>query len=79
MKEVNETLRYIFNKTLKVPFDEITPTATNNDLGMDSLDKVEVVMEIERCYKIAISDSVFDELKCFSDYVSIVQQLTGKP
>lgn len=67
-------IKQIFIDKLGVEESDLTDDATHNDLGMDSLDKVDIVQEIERNLNINISDSEFDELKQFSDYVAMVER-----
>jgi acyl carrier protein len=60
---------------LGVGSDEVTPEATlKNDLGADSLDVVEIVMECEKRLNIAISDSQMDEIKTVADLERICQE-----
>lgn len=71
----NETIiRDIFVEYLGVENSDVTPDATNNDLQMDSLDKVDVVQAIEKEFGLDITDSEFDRLKQFSDYVELVER-----
>lgn len=46
-----------------------------NDLGLDSLDEVEVIMEIEREFDIQIPDDTADSVETIKDYYRIVSQL----
>lgn len=59
---------------LALESDEINDESSNNDLDMDSIDKAEVVMEIEIQFSIELTDSEFDSLKEFKDYVSVVER-----
>ncbi|KDQ20309.1 hypothetical protein BOTBODRAFT_27731 [Botryobasidium botryosum FD-172 SS1] len=58
----------------KVKTEKITPTASfADDLGLDSLDAVEVVMNIEEEFSIEIPDAEADEIKTVQqaiDYIS---------
>lgn len=73
--ETTEIIKDIFVRNLGVERDEIHNDTTNRDLKIDSLDKVEIVMDIEHHFKIAIPDEKMDSLKCFLDYVNIVEGL----
>lgn len=54
----------------------LTPeTGFENDLGMDSLDKVQVVMDIERVFDIQIAD---DEAELFYTLADILEYLRRK-
>ena len=69
-----EIIRNIFMDVLALESDEINDESSNNDLNMDSIDKAEVVMEIEIQFSINITDSEFDSLKEFKDYVAVVER-----
>ncbi|KAK9464291.1 acyl carrier protein-like protein [Lipomyces arxii] len=52
---------------------EITPTATfASDLGLDSLDTVEVVMAIEEEFSIEIPDKEADEIKSIGQAIDYI-------
>ena len=75
MTENSEKIKEIFSNILGVKVSEIANESTDNDLGMDSLDKSDIIMHIEYEFNIQIPDLRFDELKCFLDYVNIVEEL----
>ncbi|KAK9434463.1 acyl carrier protein-like protein [Lipomyces doorenjongii] len=53
--------------------DKITPSATfANDLGLDSLDAVEVVMAIEEEFSIEIPDKEADEIKSIGQAIDYI-------
>ncbi|KAK9241013.1 acyl carrier protein-like protein [Lipomyces kononenkoae] len=53
--------------------DKITPTATfATDLGLDSLDTVEVVMAIEEEFSIEIPDKEADEIKSIGQAIDYI-------
>lgn len=78
MSETSQRVKEVFSYLLGIDESEITNTSTNNDLGMDSLDRVEAVMELEKVYNIVIPDERMDDLKTFEDYVNLVNELTTK-
>ena len=47
-------------------------TLLEDELGLDSLDKVELVMEIEKRFNIRIDDSEADKLLTLGDVVNLV-------
>ena len=52
---------------------EVTDNAHfENDLGMDSLDRVELVMEIEKEFKISVPDAEAEKAYTLNDCVEIV-------
>jgi acyl carrier protein len=52
--------------------DEGKPISLEDDLGLDSLDRCEVAMELESRYDIEISDE--DQQKTVSDYVNFIER-----
>jgi len=65
---MNTEIKAAIIKILCVDGSEITPESTlKNDLGADSLDMVEIVMECEKRLSIVISDEQMDEIKTVAD------------
>jgi len=57
MSEIGEKVKAIIVDKLGVDASEVTETASfTNDLGADSLDSVELVMEFEKAFGISIPD-----------------------
>jgi acyl carrier protein len=55
--DIEEKVKAIINDKLRKEEKEITPqTSFKNDLGTDSLDMVELVMEFEKEFNIVIPD-----------------------
>lgn len=67
VKEVIKT----FNKNTNV--HQLTPeTAFNKDLGLDSLDTVELLVAVEEEFEIEIPDKIADELKTIGETVKYI-------
>ena len=47
----------------------------NDDLGLDSLDKIEYLMQIEQRYNIIISDEDASDLKMFGELVIYIYNM----
>lgn len=56
-----------------VPVAQMTDNATFDNLGLDSLDFVEVVMEVEETFGIEISDEELEPVRTLGDFVKIVE------
>lgn len=52
---------------------EITPGVTLDELGLDSLDRVELIMTVEEEFRICVSDEVTDTIKTVADAMSVIQ------
>ena len=60
-----------------VPVEKITDTAQFIDLGVDSLDKIEVMFALEEHFHIDISDDAIEGLKTVGDMLSYVERATA--
>ena len=53
-------------------YDEVKVFNLNNDLALDSLDRVELMMELEVEFKINILDEEFESVDSIDDLVGLV-------
>ena len=75
MSEVQSKVRDILVEKLGIPETEITPDANFiKDLGIDSLDYAELVMEFEQTFNIKIPDSDAENLTTIRDAVSYIDK-----
>ena len=56
--------------------DPLTPFS---QLGMDSLDRVELVMSIEEAFKVKISDAEAQRFRCMQDIYDFLDRQGKKP
>ena len=66
-------LMNIIASQLHIDVDKVKSESHLNDLGADSLDIVEIVMEIEKAFGISISDNELENIKKVSDITSIIK------
>jgi acyl carrier protein len=72
---VLERLKKIVVEQLGVDEEQVTPEASiTDDLGADSLDRVELVMAIEQEFNIEISDEDAEKIETIQDAVNYVQK-----
>jgi len=65
--------------TLVVDVSEVVPAAKlDEDLGADSLDKVELIMALEQRYGVRIPDADAKKLLTVQDVLDYVQQIEAK-
>lgn len=72
---VLERLQKIIVEQLGVDNDQVTPDASiTDDLGADSLDRVELVMAIEGEFNIEISDEDAEKIETVQDAINYIQE-----
>lgn len=70
MADVEAKVRDIIINKLGVEASQITPEASfTNDLGADSLDTVELVMEFEKAFNLQIPDEDAEKIATVGDAV----------
>ncbi len=75
MSEVAERVKSIIVDKLGVEESEVTTTASfTNDLGADSLDTVELIMEFEKEFNISIPDDQAEKIATVGDAITYVEQ-----
>lgn len=75
MSDVAAKVKAIIVDKLGVEETEVTPEASfTNDLGADSLDTVELIMEFEKEFNISIPDDQAEKISTVGDAVSYVEQ-----
>jgi acyl carrier protein len=75
MADVAERIKGIIKEQLMVEADEVTETASFvDDLGADSLDTVEMIMEIEDEFGIEIPDEDAEKIATVSDAIEYVKK-----
>ena len=81
MAAVDEKVKQIIVEQLQVDEAEVTPGASfQEDLGADSLDVVELVMQFEEAFDIQIPDEDAEKIKTVKDaidYIEKNQKATG--
>lgn len=69
-KEVFDAIAETISERIDVPVSEITSASTFHDLGIDSLDTVELVMNLED--KLGISIEIDKKLSSVGDLVTFI-------
>lgn len=74
MSEIAERVKAIVVDKLGVDADKVTEEATFiNDLGADSLDTVELIMDLEKEFGINIPEDKAEEIKTVGDAIAYVE------
>ena len=75
MSEISERVKAIIVDKLGVSEAEVTPEATfQQDLGADSLDTVELIMEFEKEFGISIQDEKSEGIKTVGDAIKFIEE-----
>lgn len=75
MPAVEEKVKQIIVDQLGVEPSEVTPAASFvDDLGADSLDRVELIMALEETFGIEIPDSDAEKISTVQDAVDYIQK-----
>ena len=74
MSEIASKVQKIIVDKLGVEESEVTPTASfTNDLGADSLDTVDLIMEFEKEFGISIPDDQAEKIQTVGDAISYIE------
>ena len=79
MASVQERVIDIVAEQLGVDKEKVTPeTSFVNDLGADSLDTVELVMELEEEFEITIPDDQAEKIKTVGEAIDYIEREIAK-
>lgn len=74
MSEIANRVKEIIVEKLGVDENEVTETASfTTDLGADSLDTVELIMEFEKAFNITIPDEDAEKIATVGDAVAYIE------
>ncbi len=74
MASIEEKVYEIIQRKLSVNLEQITPEASfTEDLGADSLDTVELVMDLEEEFNITIPEEEQENLKTVQDAIDYLE------
>ena len=74
MSDIAAKVKEIIVDKLSVDAAEVTPEASfANDLGADSLDTVELIMEFEKEFKISIPDDQAEKISTVGDAIAYIE------
>lgn len=75
MSEIESRVKAIIVDKLGVDENEVTETAGfTTDLGADSLDTVELIMEFEKEFDITIPDAEAEKISTVGDAISYIEE-----
>ena len=75
MSEIESRVKAIIVEKLGVDESEVKPEASfTNDLGADSLDTVELIMEFEKEFDVAIPDDKAEKIGTVADAIAYIEE-----
>lgn len=75
MSEIEAKVKEIIVDKLGVDEADVTPEASfTNDLGADSLDTVELIMEFEKAFEITIPDDRAEKIQTVADAIKFIEE-----
>ncbi|HPD66130.1 MAG TPA: acyl carrier protein [Bacteroidia bacterium] len=75
MTDIESKVKAIIVEKLGVDESEVTPEASfTNDLGADSLDTVELIMELEKEFNISIPDDQAEKISTVGQAVKYLEE-----
>ncbi len=78
MANIAEDVKAIIVEKLGVDASEVTETASfTNDLGADSLDIVELIMDFEKKFDVEIDDNDADKIASVGDAIKYIEQIVN--
>lgn len=76
---VFEQVQAIIVDNLNISKDKVTLNANlADDLGADSLDAVEIIMNLEESFNISIADDAAEKIKTVKDLVDYIEEQSSK-
>lgn len=79
MSNIAERVKKIIVDKLGVEEGQVTPEASfTNDLGADSLDTVELIMEFEKEFNISIPDEQAETIQTVGQAIEYLEKTIGK-
>ncbi|MDJ1470018.1 acyl carrier protein [Cytophagaceae bacterium DM2B3-1] len=80
MVNVQEKVTEMLVEKLNIEPSQVTPTANFiKDLGIDSLDYIELIMEFEQAFDIRIPDTEGEQLKTVGQAVDYIEKKLNEP
>ncbi|MCU0468508.1 MAG: acyl carrier protein [Arcicella sp.] len=75
MADIAEKVKSIIVEKLGVDAAEVTPEASfTNDLGADSLDTVELIMEFEKEFNVSIPDDQAENIQTVGQAITYLEE-----
>jgi len=78
-KSIEDKVKDIIVEQLGVNPEQVTPNASFiEDLGADSLSKVEIIMTVDERFDISVPDEAAERVSTVEDLFEVLSELVGK-
>ena len=78
-EEILQKVQSIIADKLSVDVADVTPEKSfTNDLGADSLDTVELMMEFEKNFNLSIPDDQQENIQTVGDVVKLIEKMRAE-
>lgn len=75
--DLTERVISVIAKTQRIPREKITPESTFEELGLDSLDSVNILFALEEEFQISIPDEETREIRSISQMIQGIEKLVA--
>lgn len=73
--EVAQKVKEMIAEKLNLEISRVTPEASfTNDLGADSLDTVELIMDLEKEFNVKIADEDAEKIQTVGDAINFIEK-----
>lgn len=72
---ITEKVLELIADTKRIPREQVSPTSTFEDLGLDSLDAINLVFEVENTFNISVPDSVANSMTSVPQVVEELRKI----
>jgi acyl carrier protein len=72
---ITEKVLDLIADTKRIPREQVSPTSTFEELGLDSLDAINLVFEVESTFNISVPDSVANSMTSVPQVVEELRKL----
>ena len=79
METIRRNVTVILARALNVRDQDVVPEAPLQDLGMDSMDLVDIVLDLEETFQIEIHKLNPERLETVQDILDQLTQVTAEP
>lgn len=76
--KITEKVLDLIASVKRLPREKLTPDSTFDELGMDSLDAINLIFEIENEFNISVSDEAVKSITGVRDLVEKLQQIMAE-